>query len=69
MKLESKNGFTLIELLVVIAIIGILSGILFVSIKPKEQVDKAKTAKLVSQFNQMEKAFLFCFLDENRSDW
>ena len=48
MKNKIEKGFTLIELLVVIAIIGILAGILFVTINPKKQADKADDAKTLS---------------------
>jgi type IV pilus assembly protein PilA len=41
--LKNQKGFTLIELLVVIAIIGILAGILFLAISPKEQSENAKS--------------------------
>lgn len=48
----NKKGFTLIELLITIAIIGILAGILFVAINPKEQTDKAKNAKIKTELTQ-----------------
>ncbi len=46
MKNLTQRGFTLIELLVVIAIIGILAGILFVAINPKDKIDDANVAKV-----------------------
>ncbi len=51
--MNKKNGFTLIELLVVISIIGILAGTLFVAIKPKEQTDKAREKKALSQLSSL----------------
>ncbi len=50
--MSTKKGFTLIELLVVIAIIGILSGVVLVSLGPtrtkaKVAAFKAETASLV----------------------
>ena len=51
--MTKQKGFTLIELLVVIAIIGILAGILFIAINPKEQTDKAKLASIKSTMAQI----------------
>jgi len=48
-KLNNNKGFTLIELLVVIAIIGILAGILFITINPTAQVENASDSKVKSQ--------------------
>lgn len=53
---NTQKGFTLIELLVVIAIIGTLAGILFIAINPKEQSDKAKVVKIVTELKAIEKA-------------
>lgn len=62
-----KRGFTLIELLVVIAIIGVLATAVISSISRARE--SAKVANTVSQFKEIEKAFLFTYLDENRSSW
>lgn len=58
-----KNGFTLIELLVVIAIIGIISGIMFVSMNPKEMIDSSKTANVVTEMNEIKRAVSMFVLD------
>ena len=59
--MKKEKGFTLIELLVVIAIIGILAGILFIAINPKEQTDNAKTAKIKTQLNEISKKAALTF--------
>lgn len=51
---ENLSGFTLIELLVVIAIIGLLSSVLFVSLR-KEQ-EKARRTVALSNQRQLQKA-------------
>jgi prepilin-type N-terminal cleavage/methylation domain-containing protein len=49
--MKSKKGFTLIELLVVIAIIGILAGIVLVSIR--DVTPRAKDAAIKSDLQQI----------------
>ncbi len=61
--INKEKAFTLIELLVVIAIIGILAGILFVSINPSDQVNKAKSAKVVRDMKAIKDAVAFYVLD------
>jgi len=53
--------------LVVIAIIGVLSVIIVPSVRSAQ--NKAKAAHFVAQVNQIEKAFLATYIDENRNDW
>lgn len=48
--MQTKKGFTLIELLVVIAIIGILSGLIIVSMGGAQ--DAAKAARIKSAMDQ-----------------
>jgi prepilin-type N-terminal cleavage/methylation domain-containing protein len=67
MFLFKKLGFTLVELLVVVSVIGVLSVIVISTLSSAKT--KSKTAKLVMQFQQIEKAFIFTYLDENRNTW
>lgn len=64
---EKQKGFTLIELLVVIAIIGILAGIIYWSINPKEQADKAQDAKIYVSVNGMRAVIENYFLENDES--
>ena len=54
MKLNNKKGFTLIELLVVIAIIGLLAGIVLVSLSGAR--DQAKEARMITNMGQYRSA-------------
>jgi len=56
------NGFTLIELLVVIAIISLLSSSVLASLSGTRE--SAKTARLVSDFKQIEKGIVL-WMDAN----
>ncbi len=59
-----NKGFTLIELLVVIAIIGVLSSVLILVIKPSDQINKAKAAKIAKDLKLIEKAFQLTAADD-----
>ncbi|MFH0852063.1 MAG: type II secretion system protein [bacterium] len=58
---KKKRGFTLIELLVVIAIIGILAGIVLVSLNSARV--KARDAKRQSDLHQIALAMEMCYDD------
>lgn len=62
MKKDLLKGFTLIELLIVSAILGILSGILFVSIG-QEPLEKARISRARMDLNQIAKAMQFYLND------
>jgi type II secretion system protein G len=55
----NKKGFTLIELLVVIAIIGMLSGIVLVSMTTARK--KARDARRQSDIRQIQLAMEMCY--------
>ena len=59
--LNFKRGFTLIELLVVIAIIGILSGVVMVSLNSSRQ--KARDTARIEYADEMRKAEELYFAD------
>lgn len=62
-----KNGFTLMELLVVISIIGLLSIIIVTSVRAAR--NRAKSAAVVVQTGQVEKAFFLSYIEEERATW
>jgi len=59
-----KKAFTLIELLIVIAIIGILAGILFVSIGQTPLI-KARDSKRLSELQAIRTALTLYYTDNN----
>lgn len=62
-----NKGFTLIELLVVVAVIGILATVIIGSLSRARE--KAKLAQIVSQFEQIETAFIAALYEEDRAEW
>ena len=62
--MKKQKGFTLIELLVVIAIIGVLSSVLILVMKPSDQINKAKAAKIAKDLKLIEKAFQLTAADD-----
>jgi prepilin-type N-terminal cleavage/methylation domain-containing protein len=60
---QDKRGFTLIELLVVIAIIGVLAGIVLVSLNTARA--RGRDAKRISDVKQIQTALELFFNDQN----
>jgi prepilin-type N-terminal cleavage/methylation domain-containing protein len=48
-----NRGFTLVELLVVIAIIGVLAGVLLMTIDPLEQINKGKDGGSINRSKEL----------------
>ena len=69
MKLSSKKfrGFTLIELLVVVSILGLLST--FVLANLSDARDRAAIARIMQDFNNIEKAFILYVDDQEFPAW
>ncbi len=69
MKSSSKKfrGFTLIELLVVVSILGLLST--FVLANLSDARDRAAIARIMQDFNNIEKAFTLYVDDQEFSAW
>ena len=61
------RGFTLIELLVVVSIIGLLSTIVVLSLSDAR--DKADIARIMQDFNNMEKALVLYVDNQELSVW
>lgn len=65
MKKNKKKGFTLIELLVVIAIIGILAGVVLVSIG--SQRERARRSNALETTKSLLPVVMDCYLQGNYS--
>lgn len=52
-----RNGFSLIEMLLVVGILGALSAVVFLSVDPLQQIEKARDANRTATSNQLQKAF------------
>lgn len=63
--MKTRKGFTLIELLVVIAVIGILAGIVLVSVR--KAPDAAKDARIQSAITQVRDVAQMHYIDSNNS--
>lgn len=60
-----QKGMTLVELLVVVAVIGILVGLVVVSINPRSQMDAAAEARAKSNVSGVAKAMMACITVNN----
>ncbi len=63
--MKTRRGFTLIELLVVIAVIGILAGIVLVSVR--KAPDAAKDARIQASLTQVRDVAQMHYIDSNNS--
>ena len=61
---HERQGFTLIEIMAVVLIMGLLMGVIGVSIKG--QIDKARLATARAQITQLESALEFYRMDNGR---
>lgn len=61
--LVKKKGFTLIELLVVIAILGLLAGVLLLTINPVAQLQKSNDARRKSDLESLQRALELYYQD------
>jgi prepilin-type N-terminal cleavage/methylation domain-containing protein len=61
----ARAGFTLIELLIVIGILGVLSGVVIVSINPNKQLAEARNAKRESDLRVIVDAVYQYSVDHN----
>ena len=71
-KMNKRPGFTLVELLIVIIIIGILAGMLLLSVG--SATDKAEATKIVNAIRNYKSATLMYYADNgnwptNTGDW
>lgn len=62
-----KKGFTLIEILVVVAIIGLISTVVLANVLKARQ--RGEDTHLLLQLKQIEKAFVFSYIEEDRDTW
>lgn len=65
--MRKTKGFTLVELLIVIIIIGILAGMMMISIGAA--TDKAEATKIVSNLRNIKAAAIMFYADENKWDF
>ncbi|OGH11244.1 MAG: hypothetical protein A2857_06485 [Candidatus Levybacteria bacterium RIFCSPHIGHO2_01_FULL_36_15] len=67
LKNRSKNrGFTMLELLTTLALIGIMAGVVMLSIDPVTQQQKGWDAKRKSDLGQVQRALEMYYQDYNR---
>lgn len=64
---KKQKAFTIIELVVVIAIIGVLATIVTVSVQ--NYMVKARASRIVSEFENIEKAFHMLAAESNINEW
>jgi prepilin-type N-terminal cleavage/methylation domain-containing protein len=64
---KKDKGFTLVELLVVVAVIGVIAGMVLPALSSARK--KGKVTHFVSELQQIEKAFMLTYLEEDRNTW
>jgi len=64
--MNKRNGFTLVELLVVVGILGILSGLVIVTLNPSQYFKQGRDSRRLSDLGKIQATLELSFADNNR---
>jgi len=64
--MNKRNGFTLVELLVVVGILGILSGLVIVTLNPSQYFKQGRDSRRLSDLTTIQATLELSFADNNR---